>query len=829
MKKIFFSLLAIAAIASCAKTEAVYEEGQVEIKLSPVTALQTKAQVLGAIDGTTYPTGENFDVFAYWSKDDNGMFTDGDLFLKNLNDNGGAEFTNRGNYWGGVVKYYWPKNGYLRFAAYSPADLMVQHEQVGDVYSIKPYVQPAQTAKTWDFLVAKTSPAYSVMTATEKVAVEFEHALSWITLKVIAKDGDAAQAFDIRKVTIKDVYTVANFEATMLNGMVVDHNDVDYPWTDWSVAKDYVVFDGSQMVTETLTDIENTVAGTVVIPQATTRVVVEFDQYGVNGTADTPGMVVELDLVLDTDDTPWVPGKHYNYNLIFGLDEILINPSVVDWEDENVGDLEADAINVSTAAQLEAALAKSGDLKIVFQNNIAGDFTVVEEAARTITIDGNGYKLTGSFFLNGKSTYAKATTVFENINFETADASTMTGGSFIYCGEEKGTNYRYPDGITVKNCTFTATGAAEKNAVAVKLWALNGDLVVENCKADGLHSLLQLTSCGNGDVTVYGTEVVNCKNGISLGNTGNTTIEKSNIVAAEYGVRADGANATLTVVESTIDAVKPIIVRKLTNAAHTYNVVLDDATLVPGQDFAVVFTKNSDDVAFVAPTGNFTIKGAKPCDSIFPETATTKEAFEAALTDANIDVIGVGADIVYANNEAVSIEKDVTINANGNTITAGGASSLTPSVAVMGEYDVVLNDANIEGGFVGAYYGANVTVNGGSLKFTDGKSGRNCFYAASTDAKPSVITINDVDVNMANASGNSYLCAHGNATIFVNGGKFYGKPVGSSNAYVKEASVNGYTGKVVIMGGTFNFDPSAWVPAGYEAVKNGSEWTVSAK
>ena len=825
MKKIFFSLLAIAAIASCAKTEAVYEAGESEIKLAPVTAVQTKANVLGAVDGTTYPTEENFDVFAYWSKTDNGMFTDGELFLKNLYDNGGAEFTNKGNYWGGVVKYYWPKNGYLRFAAYSPADLMVEHQQVGDVYSIKPYVQPSETAKTWDFLVAKTSPAYSVMTATEKVAVEFEHALSWITLKVIAKDADAAQAFDIKKVTIKDIYTVADFEATMVDGMPVDPTEADYPWTNWTAAKDYVVFEGSQMVTETLTDIENTVAGTVIIPQATTKVVIEFDQYGINGTADTPGMTVELDLVLDTDNTPWVPGKHYNYNLIFGLDEILINPSVVDWDEENVGNLEAGAINVSTAAQLKAALAKSGDLKIVFQNDIEGDFTVVEEAGRTITIDGNKYKLTGSFFMDGKTSYTNASAVFANINFETADASTMTGAAFIYCGEEKGTSYRYPDGITVKNCTFTATGAAEKNAVGIKLWALNGDLVVEGGKATGLHSLMQLTSCGAADVTVYGVTVENCKNGIALGNTGNTIIEKSNITASEYGVRADGANATLTVVESTIDAVKPIIVRKLT--AGTYNVALENATLVPGQDFAVVFTKNSDDVAFVAPTGNFTIKGAKPTDNIFPQTATTKAAFEAALADANVDVIGIGADITYANNEAVSIEKDVTINANGNKIVAGGASSLTPSVAVSGDYDVVLNDAAIEGGFVGAYYGANVTVNGGSLKFTDGMSGRNCFYAASTTTEAAVITINDVDVNMANASGNSYLCAHGNATIFVNGGKFYGKPVGSSNAYVKEASVNGYTGKVVITGGTFNFDPSAWVPAGYTAVKNGSEWTVS--
>ena len=32
---------------------------------------------------------------------------------------------------------------------------------------------------------------------------------------------------------------------------------------------------------------------------------------------------------------------------------------------------------------------------------------------------------------------------------------------------------------------------------------------------------------------------------------------------------------------------------------------------------------------------------------------------------------------------------------------------------------------------------------------------------------------------------------------------------------------------VSITGGTFNFDPSEWVPAGYSAVQNGSTWTVS--
>ena len=369
MKKIFFSLLAIAAIASCAKTEDVFTEGDSEIKLSPVAALQTKSEAtgtgnyLGAVDGIVYPTPENFDVYAYWKNVPAGSeFTDGTMFLKDkeVAEGGtgyGVEFTNKGNYWGGLVNYYWPKNGSLRFAAYSPSHLEVKHTLANDLYEVA-YTQPDKTAETWDFLVAPTSPSYSLMTASEKVAIEFQHALSWITLKVVAKDADAARAFDIKKVTINSVNTTADFAAEMGNGIQVSE------WNNQDNPKPYVVFEGSQMVTETVTDIESTVAGTLVIPQSTTNVTVDFDQYGVNGTADTPGMTVTLDLVLDEDNTPWEPGKHYIYNLIFGLDEILINPSVADWTDVEVGELDVDASNVTTEAQLVAALAKGGKVTL---------------------------------------------------------------------------------------------------------------------------------------------------------------------------------------------------------------------------------------------------------------------------------------------------------------------------------------------------------------------------------------------------------------------------------------------------------------------------------
>ena len=810
MKKIFISLLAIAALASCAKTEDVFTEGESEIMLSPVATLQTKANHLGAIDGIKYPTEENFDVYAYWKNVPAGKeFTDGSLFLQSLTE-GGAEFTNKGVYWGGIDKYYWPKNGSLRFAAYSPARLTVAHEQVNDVYSIS-YEQPSETAKTWDFLVAPTSPSYSMMTATEKVAIEFQHALSWLTLKVVAKDADAAMAFDIKKVTILDVNTKADFAASMTDGIQYEE------WSNQNTTADYVVFEGSQAPTVTPTDIETTAAGTIVIPQNTTTVRIEFDQYGLNGTADTPGMVVDLDLVLDGDNQPWEPGKHYNYTLVFGLDEILINPSVTDWEEVEVGTLEPGATNVSTAAQLEAALANPETTKIVFQADIAGQFNV-PEAAKTLTIDGNGYKFDGTFNLVGNSSYTNGNTVFENINFETADASALTGESFIYCAEQNG-NTRYPDSVTINNCTFTATGAAEKAAVGAKFRSLKGVVAIEGTTATGMHSLLQMLSCGEAEVAINDVTIENGKNGISLqhacGTISNTTIE-----AAEYGVRADGADATLNVVKSTIKAEKPIIVRKVTKAGFVLN--LDKETVLEtDEDYEVVFTAGNDDAAYTAPTAGFTYNGPKTV-KVYPATTSSVDSVEElASALSNVSNVNFEAPIDNGSNVVSINDNYVVINMAGEPYNGGGNGTNNYAFNLYGS-EVEVNDANIVGAGFAVMNGSELTVNSGSIAATPGKSGRNLFYVSGN----STVTVNEGTYTFDRTSCFFVYVAAG-CTCYINGGH-YEKPLAnnaSKDAFVNTAS----EGTVVITGGTFNVDPTQWLAEGYKAVKSGKIWTVSAE
>ena len=388
MKKIFLSLLAIAALASCVKTEDFYTEENSEIKIKPATSIATKANHLTAIDGTEYPVAEDFDVYGYWKDMPAGSkFIEGETLYLGLG-NKAVEFTNKGNYWGGAENtYYWPKNGSLRFAAYSPSSLDMAHTLANDTYTAD-VEYTANTNETYDILVAPTSPSYTAMTAAENVSVVFEHALAWITVKVVAKDEDAAKAFDIKKVTIDNVITEASLTAEMSkNAKTEDKMTWDLTGTPAAVE----VYNGSQAVTSEPTIIETVANGTLVIPQATTTLTINYTQNALPGTPALENQKKTVDLVLDKENTPWKPGKHYVYTLVFGLDEILINPDVVDWDDVIVNDIEVGTTNVYSVEQLQAALEKGG--KIVLQESLEATSLSVKADA---VLDLNGKTITGA-------------------------------------------------------------------------------------------------------------------------------------------------------------------------------------------------------------------------------------------------------------------------------------------------------------------------------------------------------------------------------------------------------------------------------------------------
>ena len=167
--------------------------------------------------------------------------------------------------------------------------------------------------------------------------------------------------------------------------------------------------------------------------------------------------------------------------------------------------------------------------------------------------------------------------------------------------------------------------------------------------------------------------------------------------------------------------------------------------------------------------------------------------------------------------------KEVTINGNEYKLESG--SEYDYGVISKGGNTVINNVAVYsKGGGIAAADGAKVTFNGNSVYVdTASTSGRYLFYAVDAGSE---ITINGGSFSWdpADNQKRAYIYAEVGTTVYVNGGEFG-----------KASTRSGYTagilgeGTVIIKGGTFGFDPSAWVASGYVATKTGSTWTVVAE
>ena len=180
---------------------------------------------------------------------------------------------------------------------------------------------------------------------------------------------------------------------------------------------------------------------------------------------------------------------------------------------------------------------------------------------------------------------------------------------------------------------------------------------------------------------------------------------------------------------------------------------------------------------------------------------------------------------IEMEGEQLRAQADAILNFNGNKVVAGSAAAY--GIVADGEgVDLVINDADIDskGGGVGAVDGANVVFNGDKLAVNSGStSGRYLFYLQGAG---STITINEGEFSFSSTLNQkrAYIYAGAGTTAYVKGGTFG-----------KASTRSGYTagimgeGTVIITGGTFGFDPSAWVAPGYKVVKNGDKYYVVAE
>lgn len=352
MKKIISIVLGVAALAACTKTSVSYEQPG-EIALAPVTrANMTKA----AITGTTFPTTNDMGVYAFYNAGKVKDTPKADFLAGSAAYLEDVKFVNRagsGN-WGGETSYYWPKTGSLVFAAYSPSVAELSYDKQTDEFSATNYVQSTDLSRTVDLLWSPMTAKSHDKTITA-VPMVFYHAMSWVTVQVVAANSDSDKKFKVKSVELNDIVNKGSFKTA---GATI-------AWTPSTLESDkqaLTVFNDNgykdvelPTAEKPVQALENNAKGTVVIPQTLSNDVtltVVFSQFMPTGawSADQT-LTFKLNECKAGDPAvalnEWKNGKHYIYTLNFnikgadGENEILIAPKLKDWEDVTASGINA--------------------------------------------------------------------------------------------------------------------------------------------------------------------------------------------------------------------------------------------------------------------------------------------------------------------------------------------------------------------------------------------------------------------------------------------------------------------------------------------------------
>ena len=231
MKKIFFSLVALAALAACSKSEIQYEQTG-EITLAPVTSNTTKS-VAGYYGNTfdgIFPTEIDLYVFANAGEEGSAANEHNEPYFRNAqfvwaaggsldsfdHDNNAdtPSILTEGAYAGNPPRY-WPNVKTLVFAGYSDACNIKANLTDGndettpimdfedDELTIPAYTQDNATYKKEganDLMWFSRTNPYSKQTA--EIVTNMKHACSWITVNVKG-DGVTSSNWILNSLIIK--------------------------------------------------------------------------------------------------------------------------------------------------------------------------------------------------------------------------------------------------------------------------------------------------------------------------------------------------------------------------------------------------------------------------------------------------------------------------------------------------------------------------------------------------------------------------------------------------------------------------------------------------
>ena len=340
MKKIIISMMAVAALATCTKSEVQYEPAG-EIAFAPVAKNVTKS--VAGYNGNTFdgvfPTDIDLYVFANAGTGD--VANHDEEYFKNAlfewNSSKGVEGTQGtvstpGAYAGNPTRY-WPNVKTLVFAGYSNAcnvatlDTKPSMNFDSNELTITGYTQDnTQTAEGANDLMWFACDGQAYSKQADEIAANMQHACSWITIKVAADANMVSSKCQLNSLKLNSFYHTGN---------VVCGEDAAEWNTLSNSSEEYYLNTSAHTLSATATAFETTPNNFIVIPQEPVMLDVTYTYVSdaANNITTTETKPVSLSYTT-TEPTEWQNGVNYIYTITITASEILIDPVVKEWDDQ---------------------------------------------------------------------------------------------------------------------------------------------------------------------------------------------------------------------------------------------------------------------------------------------------------------------------------------------------------------------------------------------------------------------------------------------------------------------------------------------------------------
>ena len=704
MKKILVSALAAMTLVACMQEEIVTMSESNAISFQ---GAYVENATRAAVDpSTTTASISGFDVWAFMNESDGTVLVDEDV-------------QKTGGTWGYANTQYWtPLNNYY-FAALAPMNSANVTETIASGAAAKlglGTIDFTNVDGSEDLLYAATmveTPRYEELKLNNMPPVKFQFSHLLSKVKFTFANGFRT---DNAYIVVRDLKMVAPKTGT-----------IDLAVENWWDNDDWVL--GTETVDLAFGDVPRLGMGEKEeCADERLTIPAEADQvYNISFLVD---LYMDQQLAYTFEKTSTVTGialemgKAYNFKATidsetFELPEIEFDVVVKEWEMPYI-DVEHPVVatidNVPYTSLQDAIDAAAGNTTIELVSNVKEDVTITQTTGVNLVINGNGKTYQGTMRVSGQSNYSGAETLtIQNLNFvnyTTEACLDMNWGT--------SNQTRYAHNITVDGCTFTVAGEGYHVAPAIDMYQPYR-VVINNVEVTGAHSLLQVKG-GHDGVAVSNVVVTDCKNGVAFGtHDGPVSVTNAEINALGYGIRADGSVATtLTVTDATINAVRPIVVRKTTG---NYNVVLAGTNaLTAGDYYQVILTKGDDEAAYSAPTGAYTITGADAF-KVYPTDASDRVSTAAELTAA---LAGTQAVIELESGAVIEgtfkVNREVTITSfAGNKATIKGRLNVDSHATLTCENIMfaVNDDSKHKNTFTGAQfqYPSIVAINCAATSF----------------------------------------------------------------------------------------------------------------